>query len=99
MRWTVGRGIVAGYAVVLLLLAVVAGMGMYALSRTAGSLASVIREREHGIEAALEARGWRTSISRHPPGLRLVVMPHVSLARAKEFAADLRAVSEKLGLP
>jgi len=56
-------------------------------------------KRAEAAVAALEARGWRTSISRHPPGLRLVVMPHVSLARAKEFAADLRAVSEKLGLP
>ena len=55
--------------------------------------------RAEEAAAALEARGWQTSVSRHPPGLRLVVMPHVSLARAKEFAADLRAVSEKLGLP
>ncbi len=57
MRWTVGQRIAAGYAVVLLLLAVVAGVGVYALSRTAGTFEGVLRQREQGIETALEARG------------------------------------------
>jgi methyl-accepting chemotaxis protein len=57
MKWTVGQRIAVGYAVILLLLAVVAGVGVYALSRTAETFGMVIHQREQGIEAALEARG------------------------------------------
>src|SRR3970040_2141363 len=57
MRWTVGQRIAVGYAVMLLLLAVVAGVGVYALSRLADTFETVIHQREQGIETALEARG------------------------------------------
>src|SRR3989338_7766014 len=57
MKWTVGQRIVAGYAVILLFLVVVAGVGIYTFSRTAGTFERVIHHREHSIEAALDARG------------------------------------------
>src|SRR3989304_3908673 len=57
MKWTVGQRITVGYAVILVLLVVVAGVGLYALSRIADTLETVIHQREQGIEAVLEARG------------------------------------------
>jgi len=57
MRWTIGQRIVAGYALTLLLLVVVAGVGTYALFRISDAFEAVIRQREQGIETALEARG------------------------------------------
>jgi len=45
----------------------------------------------------LEKRGWWTSLAAHPRALRLVVMPHVTMARAREFVRDLRAVAKRLG--
>ncbi|MGB4780850.1 MCP four helix bundle domain-containing protein, partial [Candidatus Methylomirabilis sp.] len=57
MRWTVGQRITVGYAVILVLLVVAAGAGMFALSRIAGTFETVIRQHEQGIETALEARG------------------------------------------
>src|SRR5918996_360179 len=57
MGWTVGRRIAVGYAVVLLLLAVVAGVGAYALSRTAAAFEATIRRQELRVVNALEARG------------------------------------------
>jgi len=73
------------------------GMGLaLAVDPIMNIVAIRMRHPERAVEA-LEKRGWRTSVARHPSALRLVVMPHVSLARAKEFARDLRAVSERLG--
>ena len=57
MTWTVGRRVGVGYAVILLLLTVVAAGGVYSLSLTAQTLRAVIHQREQGIEAALEAGG------------------------------------------
>ncbi|HLF94616.1 MAG TPA: MCP four helix bundle domain-containing protein, partial [Planctomycetota bacterium] len=57
MRWTVGQRIAAGYAVILLFLVVVAGMGMYTLSLTTDAFQEVIRQRERRVVGALEARG------------------------------------------
>ncbi len=49
MRWTVSRRIVGGYAVILLFLMVVAGMGAYTLSRIAGSFEVAIHSQEKGL--------------------------------------------------
>ena len=57
MKWTVGKRIAIGFAVILVLLVVVAGVGTYTLSRTADTFGRVIQQREQGIEVALEARG------------------------------------------
>lgn len=57
MRWTVGQRIALGYAVILLLLVIVAGVGLYALPRTAETFENVIRQREQGLMHALGAEG------------------------------------------
>jgi len=49
------------------------------------------------VVEALEEQGWWTSVAAHPRALRLVLMPHVTRARAREFARDLRLVCERLG--
>ncbi|MCZ7625842.1 MAG: methyl-accepting chemotaxis protein [Candidatus Methylomirabilis sp.] len=51
MRWTVGQRIAVGYAVILLLLAVIAGAGIYALPRTADTFFSAVRQQEQSLEA------------------------------------------------
>jgi methyl-accepting chemotaxis protein len=56
MRWTVGQRIVIGYAALILLLTVIAGVGVYALSGTAGTFQEVVQYGER-VDAALEARG------------------------------------------
>ncbi|MEK6852153.1 MAG: tyrosine decarboxylase MfnA [Candidatus Thermoplasmatota archaeon] len=48
------------------------------------------------VQRALEARGWRVSQARHPPALRIVVMPHITARAAAAFADDLVAVCRKL---
>ena len=57
MKGTVGQRTAVGYAVILVLLVVVAGVGMYALGRIVDTFTAVIHQREQGIETALEARG------------------------------------------
>ncbi|MBI4637214.1 MAG: hypothetical protein HY727_12765, partial [Candidatus Rokubacteria bacterium] len=51
MGWTVGRRIAIGYAVVLVLLLVVAGVGMYALPRTTDTFQAAVRQQEQSLEA------------------------------------------------
>jgi len=57
-----------------------------------------IRVRDvEAIQRALDARGWKVSTARHPPALRVVVMPHITAEHASAFADDLVAVGRKLG--
>ncbi len=49
------------------------------------------------VQPALDAKGWKVSTSRHPPALRVVVMPHITANAAAAFADDLVAVCRKLG--
>ncbi|MBI3007494.1 MAG: MCP four helix bundle domain-containing protein [candidate division NC10 bacterium] len=51
MKWTVGQRIAVGYAVILVLLVVVAGVGMYALPRTTDTFYGAVRLQEQTIEA------------------------------------------------
>jgi|SRR5919106_946424 methyl-accepting chemotaxis protein len=51
MRWTVGQRIVIGYAVVLLLLLLVAGVATYALPRTTETFSSAAHLQEQAIDA------------------------------------------------
>src|SRR3972149_10025229 len=55
MRRTVGQRIAAGYAVILLLLVIVAGVGMFTLSRTADTFRTAIVQLERDLSNALEA--------------------------------------------
>jgi methyl-accepting chemotaxis protein len=56
MSWTVGRRIVLGYALILLLLLVVAGVGTYQLPRTSGTFERAVRAQEQELIAPLEAK-------------------------------------------
>ena len=56
-----------------------------------------IRVRDvEAVQRALDARGWKVSTARHPPALRVVVMPHITAKVADAFADDLVAVCRKL---
>ncbi len=44
------------------------------------------------VANALEAKGWRVSVTRVPKALRLVIMPHVKEDTVKAFLDDLEAV-------
>jgi tyrosine decarboxylase/aspartate 1-decarboxylase len=46
----------------------------------------------HAVRRSLEERGWRISLSRHPPALRIVVMPHVTQGIVDRFLSDLEEV-------
>jgi tyrosine decarboxylase/aspartate 1-decarboxylase len=48
---------------------------------------------------ALDELGWKTSMSRIPSALRLVIMPHVTKEIIDEFMDDLEKVCRKLGVP
>lgn len=57
-----------------------------------------IRFRDvEAVQRALDAKGWKVSTSRIPPALRIVVMPHITAKRAREFADDLMSVCRRLG--
>jgi len=51
MRWTVGQRIAVGYTVTLVLLAVVAGVGVFTLPRTTGTFSGAARQQEQSFEA------------------------------------------------
>jgi len=57
MTWTVGRRIVAGFAVLLALLVAVAGLGYDSLHRAAAQLAETDRESAAILDASSRARG------------------------------------------
>jgi tyrosine decarboxylase/aspartate 1-decarboxylase len=44
------------------------------------------------VANALEAKGWRVSVTRVPKALRLVIMPHVTEETVKAFLGDLEGV-------
>ena len=48
------------------------------------------------VQRALDARGWKVSTARHPPALRVVVMPHITAKAADDFASDLLSAGRKL---
>ena len=51
MKGTVGQRTAVGYAVILVLLVVVAGVGMYALPRTTATFEGAVRQQEQSLEA------------------------------------------------
>lgn len=51
MKGTVGQRTAVGYAVILVLLVVVAGVGMYALPRTTDTFEGAVRQQEQSLEA------------------------------------------------
>ncbi len=61
------------------------------------NIVAVLVDDPEAVREAMAARGWVLSISRHPPALRLVVMPHVTRAHAEALLADLEAVGRDLG--
>jgi methyl-accepting chemotaxis protein len=61
--WTVGRRIAAGYAVLLVLLALAGGLGTWGLDNTRGTFQSAFRAQDRGVVDALEAQA-RTESTR-----------------------------------
>jgi len=51
MKWTVGQRIAVGFVVILVLLVVVAGVGMYALPRTTETFSGAVHQQEQSLEA------------------------------------------------
>ncbi|MCK5548579.1 MAG: tyrosine decarboxylase MfnA, partial [Thermoplasmata archaeon] len=49
------------------------------------------------VYKALNGLDWKVSISRNPPALRIVVMPHVTRAIIDDFMVDLERVCKELG--
>ena len=49
------------------------------------------------VREELERFGWALSVSRNPPGLRIVVMPHVTKGLIDDFIADLKNVMAVMG--
>jgi methyl-accepting chemotaxis protein len=56
MSWTVGQRIVLGYALILLLLLVVAGVGTYQLPRASETFETAVHAQEQDLIAPLEAK-------------------------------------------
>ncbi len=49
------------------------------------------------VREEMERFGWALSVSRNPPGLRIVVMPHVTKSLIDDFIADLKNVLAVVG--
>ncbi len=94
MRGTVGQRIAVGFAVILVLLAVVAGVGIYALSRTSDAFETATREQQQGLVNALRADQAIDSASQG--FLRFLLTPDESFLKAWESstADSRRAVTE-----
>jgi len=56
VNWTVGQRITAGYAVILLLLAIVAGVGIFSLPRTTDALSAALHEQGQELSGTLTRR-------------------------------------------
>lgn len=54
-RWTIGQRIAAGYAILLVLLTLVAGMGMYALATTRDTFGSALDTEREEVQKGLAA--------------------------------------------
>jgi tyrosine decarboxylase/aspartate 1-decarboxylase len=61
------------------------------------SIVGVLVRDPKAVREAMAEKGWIVSLSRYPPCLRLVVMPHVTRGRAEEFLSDLEATCRDLG--
>ncbi len=63
MKWTIGRRIAAGYALILIPLAAVAMVGLVAVPRTTETLTAAAREQSQQLKGALTVRGAINSAS------------------------------------
>jgi CHASE3 domain sensor protein len=81
MRGTVGQRIAVGYAAVLVLLAVVGGVGMYALPRTAATFQSVVRQQQQSFEALRAGERTTAAVANF---LRYLLTADVSFLRTME---------------
>ncbi|MDE2322660.1 MAG: MCP four helix bundle domain-containing protein [candidate division NC10 bacterium] len=95
MKWTVGQRITVGYAVILVLLMVVAGVGYIALSRTAETFETVIHAQERDLGAV---RRGDSAIDRATDiFLRYLLVPDESLLKdVDEANAEVRRVMTEL---
>lgn len=98
-RWTVGKRIAVGYAVLLALLATAAGVGTFALSDTRSTFRSAIRVQEQEAIRALEANAAFQNAGREFRGFLLLgnktflKSKNFQIANARRTAAVLRDTS------
>jgi methyl-accepting chemotaxis protein len=94
MQWTVSQRIVLGYAVLLLLLVVVAGAGMYALASTSATFSTAMHDQGQRLGTALRQRG--TVRFAHVEYLRFLLTGDRTLLKPRETAIieARRAVAE-----
>jgi len=98
MRWTVGQRITVGYAVILMLLIVVAGVSMYVLPRTTEMFSGAVRQQEQSLQAldadrrlaAANANFLRFLLTAEPKFLRA---REDSLSSGRQAIAALRDAS------
>ena len=92
MRWTVGQRIAVGYAVILLLLVVVAGVSMYALPRATDTFYGAVRRQEQSIEA-LRADERLTSANANFLRFLLIADPRFLKAREDSLSSGRQAIA------
>jgi len=61
------------------------------------NIVSFAFENLDAVREEMERFGWALSVSRNPPGLRIVVMPHVTEEMIDDFVTDLKNVLAVLG--
>lgn len=83
MKWTVGQRIAVGYAVILMLLAVVAGVGMYALPRATDTFSGAVRQQEQSLRAMGADERLATATANF---LRFLLNPDPKFLKARRIA-------------
>lgn len=81
MRWTVGQRIAVGYAVILVLLTVVAAVGMYALTGTTDTFSDAVRRQEQSLQAMGADERLATATANF---LRFLLSPDPKFLKARE---------------
>lgn len=73
-------------------------MGIEPVIEPVMNILNLKMDRTNEVYNALDELNWKTSMSHHPPALRLVIMPHVTKEIIDEFMEDLQKTCGKLGV-
>jgi tyrosine decarboxylase/aspartate 1-decarboxylase len=74
-----------------------AGIGLEPVVKPLMNIVNLKLRNPAEVYKALDGLDWKTSTSKNPPALRLVIMPHVTKNIIDEFLDDLEKVCKKLG--
>ncbi len=72
-------------------------MGVIPVAKPYMNIVSFGFKDVNAVREEMERFGWALSVSRNPPGLRIVVMPHVTKEMIDDFITDLKNVLAALG--